>query len=798
MAYIYNHKPDGSYDRTSSSITVWLAGLDSDEKFQDGFTVTWYISGQITSSSQTSGNCTYYETGTQSFGEDLISTYSNPYKFVNLASNSKYYIQCIISVPDESNTILRGEFWTSDVEIKYSERTPTSISVYLTGLNPEYGGSIRYVKWFVNNTYVTPNGGSVDVGISDYISESQDFTLTGLTPSTSYSITCEVYTKNSNGTENAMSWNISAINPWTADEPYIQLAAYTQSSIGVTLKALDSSDNNHILANNPKLKWWLRQENADGFTETTPKLENGIYTFEGLENYTKYYVQCEILSSDERELYYVVKKLKNSTGADADGFRTMQSTPLLNFRSCTPNSITVYVTNLENAHYEYYYAELYISTDGDNWGNYVLREFIGQDETSTGVSNNYTIENLSPSTTYHIWCKIHTSRDTWTENTLTVTTQNSDGTGGGEEEGGGDTPLPPVDPTVPVIEIVQRQKEFIDVRLTNITAYENLVWIYWYVSDTSFMGSFDNFYIEASQWLKAGDTTSEEVRLNINFADRSICYINCVITNDGSSDPDFSNPSSILCSNIVEVVSEYNNFYAIGGPDSVNDNIFRISSDLKRLTTTCIVYNRSTGNYAEIYDTWHVNIYIDSYDNYITTFYQDEKDDFYGWVSPGLDNGIDLSGSVLEGYSGEHTLIAQAYFDTEWGEDGVFIGEKFETVNLPSSSSRPQNWKWTTNVGIGAEVRFSNGTLQPLTAEEWNGFTARVNEFRAYKGLSQYSFTTVQKGTEFTVAIYNEAVKAIKEIAGYGTYLSVAVAGVTNVLSSYLYTSLETELNAIQ
>ena len=48
-----------------------------------------------------------------------------------------------------------------------------------------------------------------------------------------------------------------------------------------------------------------------------------------------------------------------------------------------------------------------------------------------------------------------------------------------------------------------------------------------------------------------------------------------------------------------------------------------------------------------------------------------------------------------------------------------------------------------------------------MTAYEWNNFTKRINEFREYRGLSQYSFATVSSDGNCTASIINQAVNAI-------------------------------------
>ena len=104
-----------------------------------------------------------------------------------------------------------------------------------------------------------------------------------------------------------------------------------------------------------------------------------------------------------------------------------------------------------------------------------------------------------------------------------------------------------------------------------------------------------------------------------------------------------------------------------------------------------------------------------------------------------------------------------------------------------AKTSRPSNFEWTN-----AKV---TGQAFNLTAAEWNSFTARINAFRAYKGLSNYSFTTAYTGNPFTAAMYTQAQNAIRGISGYGTYIPDAVKG--GAITAYHLNQIRDELNII-
>lgn len=109
--------------------------------------------------------------------------------------------------------------------------------------------------------------------------------------------------------------------------------------------------------------------------------------------------------------------------------------------------------------------------------------------------------------------------------------------------------------------------------------------------------------------------------------------------------------------------------------------------------------------------------------------------------------------------------------------------------------TRPYDWSWYTDIRSTSYIPVDKYGFHPVTATEWNDFTSRINEFRLYAGFSTYSFTTVSQHQQFTPAIYNQAVKAIKGITGYGAYLSEISSD--TVLCASIFTSLASELNAV-
>ena len=104
-----------------------------------------------------------------------------------------------------------------------------------------------------------------------------------------------------------------------------------------------------------------------------------------------------------------------------------------------------------------------------------------------------------------------------------------------------------------------------------------------------------------------------------------------------------------------------------------------------------------------------------------------------------------------------------------------------------SASTRPSNWNWSSTISSGSQIR--------LSAAEWNSFCTRINAFRNYKGLSNYSFTYVYSGGQIQAAHVNQARTAIDAISGRGTLPGTVSVGAS--IQAYHYTQLRTALNAV-
>lgn len=129
-----------------------------------------------------------------------------------------------------------------------------------------------------------------------------------------------------------------------------------------------------------------------------------------------------------------------------------------------------------------------------------------------------------------------------------------------------------------------------------------------------------------------------------------------------------------------------------------------------------------------------------------------------------------------------YNIKAQAYFHYN-GTD--FWSYSIRETNA-TTTSRPSNFGWDTSKSSGSNFN--------LTASEWNRLTSKINEFRAYKGLSSYSFTTASTGANFTATIFNQARNAIADM---NTSSLPGTTGTGSTVNASNLNALRDTLNAI-
>lgn len=128
---------------------------------------------------------------------------------------------------------------------------------------------------------------------------------------------------------------------------------------------------------------------------------------------------------------------------------------------------------------------------------------------------------------------------------------------------------------------------------------------------------------------------------------------------------------------------------------------------------------------------------------------------------------------------------------------------KFQGESTASSGSYQSSWTgaYYFTTGKNKPTPFSwataktKGGVFSVTASEWNSFTSKINEFRSYKGLSSYLFSTAVSGGTFTATVYNQAVSAISPMSPPIPVPSARSSG-DSILASYL-NDIVSSLNSI-
>lgn len=84
--------------------------------------------------------------------------------------------------------------------------------------------------------------------------------------------------------------------------------------------------------------------------------------------------------------------------------------------------------------------------------------------------------------------------------------------------------------------------------------------------------------------------------------------------------------------------------------------------------------------------------------------------------------------------------------------------------------TRPDNFYW---ISSSSSLQSGQEISTYITATKWKSLQSNVNEVRVYRGLSNYSFTTVSKGSTITASLYNEIANSINAMKS-GTVSTVS------------------------
>lgn len=152
---------------------------------------------------------------------------------------------------------------------------------------------------------------------------------------------------------------------------------------------------------------------------------------------------------------------------------------------------------------------------------------------------------------------------------------------------------------------------------------------------------------------------------------------------------------------------------------------------------------------------------------------------------------ISTSSTTFSGLSSNTSYIVTAY--STYNSINSITTDQYTVT----TSNRPSNWYWSPAIvqGGSIDVYYSSGYKGKIvTATQWNSFTSRINQFRAYKGLSNYSFTTVSTGQSLSAALTQEIYYAI-----IGMYPSISPPAILSgqSVTAAVMNQMQNSLNSI-
>lgn len=228
-----------SSDNPSTEITVRLRGLD--EKYsEDDWSLLWYIHDPSLSMA------TLLETIGPKYvspGDDRSDTVT----FTGLSPGKTYYIECRIQYyvdgkrkthwvysdsPDADGDFTTNESVTIDgAYVEFGSNTGTTITVSVKGLDTSYSRNDRYIYWSIDGVEKSP------VSLSSGVPQSNSYTFTGLSPSTSYTIGARItYTSNGSTFSKELEDIFCSTANWASEQQSGLGTVYTTKTASWTLR----------------------------------------------------------------------------------------------------------------------------------------------------------------------------------------------------------------------------------------------------------------------------------------------------------------------------------------------------------------------------------------------------------------------------------------------------------------------------------------------------------------------------------------------------------------------------------
>lgn len=179
--------------------------------------------------------------------------------------------------------------------------------------------------------------------------------------------------------------------------------------------------------------------------------------------------------------------------------------------------------------------------------------------------------------------------------------------------------------------------------------------------------------------------------------------------------------------------------------------------------------------------------------------------DYTLWVAYNLNMGTNtymlatnMAYCEVSSIPDKSTLYVNCKFTKEGYTDSSWSGWTYWTkpVSRPSNSTY-FDFTSDQSMTVANQVKIDNThytcDTYVMPASTWNLFTAKINEFRAYKNLSNYTFTQVASGDSFSYTYINQANLAIYDMDGITNPIYASAD-----ISASTFMNLQNRLNLIQ
>ena len=151
----------------------------------------------------------------------------------------------------------------------------------------------------------------------------------------------------------------------------------------------------------------------------------------------------------------------------------------------------------------------------------------------------------------------------------------------------------------------------------------------------------------------------------------------------------------------------------------------------------------------------------------------------FNFYKNGVYDGVAYGSAVSYTYTG--LSAGTSYNFTCYAFDVALNYSSISATLTITTIARPSNFVWSPALSSGTN---------PPTAVQVNALNTRINDFRIYKGLGTYSFTTLSAGTYFYWQM-NQTRSALSDLSAYmtGSYASGALLPGVKVSGNTLYAS---------